>query len=249
MMACLMINPNGLAANAAFQDSLGNPVIDTSDVFFDGNSQGGIFGGTVMGIAQDITRGVLGVPAMNYSNLLTRSSDFPTYAAILYPQYPNELTRPLLLSLIQMLWDRTDPNGYARHSTNNNLPGTPPHFVMLHEAFGDHQVSNLATQIEARTIGASVHVPTLNGGRSYEVTPYYGIPAIASYPFAGSALIPYDAAPTPADHQHGAADQLIRTPIAEVRIARQRSPTSCRRVARSPTSARVRLLTPVADDR
>ena len=24
------------------------------------------------------------------------------------------------------------------------------------------------------------------------MTPYYGIPAIASYPFAGSALIPYD---------------------------------------------------------
>ena len=169
-----------------------NPVIDTSDVFFDGNSQGGIFGGTVMAISQDITRGVLGVPGMNYGNLLTRSSDFPAYASFLYPEYPNELTRQLLLSLIQQLWDRTDPNGYARHITNDNLPGTPPHFVMLHEAFGDHQVSNLATQIEARTIGASVHTPTLNPGRSYEVTPYYGIPPIASYPFAGSALIPYD---------------------------------------------------------
>jgi hypothetical protein len=63
---------------------------------------------------------------------------------------------------------------------------------MLHEAFGDHQVSNLGTQIEARTIGASVHAPTLTAGRSYEVTPYYGIPAIASYPFSGSAIIPWD---------------------------------------------------------
>jgi hypothetical protein len=192
MLARLMIHPNGLTANAAFKDSFGNPVIDTSNVFFDGNSQGGIFGGTVMAIAQDITRGVLGVPGMNYSNLLTRSSDFPTYATFLYPSYTNQLTRQLLLSLIQQLWDRTDPNGLARHITNDNLPGTPQHFVMLHEAFGDHQVSNLATQIEARTIGASVHTPTLNPGRSYEVTPYYGIPPIASYPFAGSALIPYD---------------------------------------------------------
>jgi len=192
MMARLMIHPNGLVSDPAFQDSFGNPVIDTSNVFFDGNSQGGIFGGTVMAVSQDITRGVLGVPGMNYSNLLTRSSDFPTYAAILYPEYPNELTRPLLLALIQMLWDRTDPNGYARHITNNLLPGTPQHFVMLHEAFGDHQVSNLTTQIEARTLGASVHTPTLNPGRSYEVAPYYGIPAIASYPFFGSALIPYD---------------------------------------------------------
>ena len=77
------------------QDSLGNPVIDTSNVFFDGNSQGGIFGGAVMAIAQDITRGVLGVPGMNYSLLLTRSTDFAAYSAILYPAYPNELERPL----------------------------------------------------------------------------------------------------------------------------------------------------------
>ncbi|HUC32839.1 MAG TPA: hypothetical protein VMS14_05510, partial [Ilumatobacteraceae bacterium] len=192
MLARLMKHPLGLSSDPAFQDGNGDSVLDTSDVFFDGNSQGGIFGGTVMGISQDITRGVLGVPGMNYSNLLTRSSDFPTYAAILYPQYPNELQRPLLLALIQQLWDRTDPNGYARHITNNNLPGTPPHYVMLHEAFGDHQVSNLATQIEARTIGASVHTPTSNPGRTYEVTPYYGIPAIPSYPFLGSAIIPYD---------------------------------------------------------
>jgi hypothetical protein len=192
MMARLMIDPMGLGSNAAFQDSFGNSVIDPSDVFFDGNSQGGIFGGTVMAISQDITRGVLGVPGMNYSNLLTRSTDFALYAGFLYPAYPNEVQRPLLLALIQMLWDRTDPNGYARHITNDPLPGTPPHDVLLHEAFGDHQVSNLGTQLEARTIGASVHAPTLNAGRSYDVTPYYGIPPIASYPFNGSAIMPWD---------------------------------------------------------
>src|SRR4029079_9074600 len=97
--ARLMIHPNGFISNAAFKDSFGNPVIDTSNVFYDGNSQGGIFGGTVMAIAQDITRGVLGVPGMNYSLLLTRSTDFASYSAFLYPAYPNELTRPLLLAL------------------------------------------------------------------------------------------------------------------------------------------------------
>ncbi|HJQ85083.1 MAG TPA: hypothetical protein VKA21_13450, partial [Candidatus Binatia bacterium] len=76
-LARLMIHPSGFVSNAAFQDSSTAAVIDTSDVFYDGNSQGGIFGGTVMAIAQDITRGVLGVPGMNYSLLLTRSSDFP----------------------------------------------------------------------------------------------------------------------------------------------------------------------------
>jgi hypothetical protein len=191
-LARLMISPGGFVSDPAFQDASGNPVIDTSDVFYDGNSQGGIFGGTVMAIAQDITRGVLGVPGMNYSLLLTRSTDFATYSAILYPAYPVQIQRPLLLALIQMLWDRSDPNGLAHHMTTDPLPNTPPHTVLLHEAFGDHQVANVATEIEARTIGASIHQPAIAAGRSYEVTPYFGIPAIPSYPFDGSALIVWD---------------------------------------------------------
>jgi len=151
-----------------------------------------------MAIAQDITRGVLGVPGMNYSLLLTRSVDFAGYQPFLDTNYPNTLHRPLLLSLIQMLWDRSDPNGYAHHMTTDPLPNTPQHHVLLHEAFGDHQVSNVATEIEARTIGASQHSPALGAGRSYEVTPLYGIPAIASYPFNGSAIVVWDSGtPTP----------------------------------------------------
>ena len=98
-LARLMIHPNGFVSDPAFQDDCGNPVIDTSHVYYDGNSQGGIMGGTVMAVAQDITRGVLGVPGMNYSLLLTRSVDFDAYAAILNPAYPNELQRPLVLAL------------------------------------------------------------------------------------------------------------------------------------------------------
>jgi len=191
-LARLMIDPQGFVSDPAFQDAAANPVIDTSDVFFDGNSQGGIFGGTVMAVAQDITRGVLGVPGMNYSLLLRRSVDFEDYAMILYPNYTNELQRPLLLALIQMLWDRSDPNGYARHIKTDPLPNTPSHDVLLHVAFGDHQVANVATEIEARTMGASIHQPAINGGRHSDVDPYFDIPAIPSYPFDGSALVIWD---------------------------------------------------------
>ena len=191
-LARLMIHPNGFNANAAFQDSGGTPVIDPSDVFYDGNSQGGIFGGMVMEIAQDITRGVLGVPAMNYSLLLTRSVDFNLYKTIFYPAYPNQLHRPLVLALAQMLWDRSDPNGSAHHMTTDPLPNTPQHKVLLHVAFGDHQVANVATEIEARTIGASIHQPAINGGRHSDVNPYFGIPAVPSDPFDGSVLVIWD---------------------------------------------------------
>ncbi len=194
-LARLMIHPQGFASNAAFKDGFGTPVIDTSEVYYDGNSQGGIFGGTVMAVAQDITRGVLGVPGMNYSTLLPRSTDFALYAMFLYPAYPNELERPLIFSFIQMLWDRSDPNGYASHLTGTRaplLPGTPAHTVLLHEAFGDFQVANVTTEIEARTLGASIYQPALAPGRHTDVTPFLGIPAIPSFPFNGSAMVVWD---------------------------------------------------------
>jgi hypothetical protein len=195
-LARLMIHAQGFINDPAFQDGSGNPVIDTSDVFYDGNSQGGIFGGMVMEIAQDITRGVLGVPAMNYSLLLTRSSDFNLYKPFFYPSYPNEFHRPLVLAMAQMLWDRSDPNGSAHHMTTDPLPNTPPHKVLLHLAFGDHQVANVGTEIEARTIGASIHQPAIAGGRHSDVNPYFGIPAVPSDPFDGSALIVWDSGAT-----------------------------------------------------
>jgi hypothetical protein len=199
-LARLMIHAQGFASHAAFKDAMGNPVIDTSDVFYDGNSQGGIFGASVMAIAQDITRGVLGVPGMNYSTLLQRSTDFALYAMFLYPAYPNELERPLIFSLIQMLWDRSDPNGYASHITGTRaplLPNTPAKKVLLHEAFGDFQVANVTTEIETRTLGAHIYQPALAPGRHTDVTPFFGIPAIPSFPFDGSALVVWDSG-TPA---------------------------------------------------
>src|SRR5207247_2087814 len=84
-LARLLIHPAGFASNPAFQDAFGAPVIDTSHVFYDGNSQGGILGGLVMEFAQEITRGVLGVPAITFSTLVTRSSYFATPAMPSFP--------------------------------------------------------------------------------------------------------------------------------------------------------------------
>jgi len=132
---------------------------------------------------------------MNYSLLVQRSSDFDQFAAVLYPNYPNEIERQQILSMLQMLWDRGDADGYAQHMTSNPYPGTPAHSVLLEMAFGDHQVTNWATEVEARTIGAHNRVPALDPGRSPEVTPYYGIPPITSFPYNGSALVVWDTGP------------------------------------------------------
>ena len=124
-----MIHPDGFASHPAFRDA-GGALIDTRRLFYSGGSQGGIAGGALTAVAPDFTRSMLIVPAMNYSLLLTRSIDFDPFAAVLYPNYPDELQRPLLLALIQMLWDRGEPNGYAQHMTDDPYPNTPRHTVI-----------------------------------------------------------------------------------------------------------------------
>jgi len=190
----LMIHPAGLSSDPAFRVA-GASTIDTTRLFYDGNSQGAIFGGALAAAAPDHDRAVLGVASMQYSTLLTRSVDFDVYKSLLYPAYTSELDRPLLLSMLQNLWDRGETNGYAHHMTDDPLPNTPPHRIMLHVAVGDHQVAPVTAEIEARTIGAGVVAPALDPGRSPDVTPFYAIPAITTFPHQGSALVQWDSGP------------------------------------------------------
>ena len=69
------------------------PVLDTSHLYYNGNSQGGILGGALTAVSPDFTRASLGVPAMNYSVLLPRSVDFDPYATILVPGLPGRARR------------------------------------------------------------------------------------------------------------------------------------------------------------
>ncbi|MGH9028433.1 MAG: hypothetical protein ACRDV4_02310, partial [Acidimicrobiales bacterium] len=205
----LMINRGGFASNPAFQYAPGDPIIDLSDgVYYDGNSQGGIMGGTVCAVSIDVRRCALGVSGMDYSTLLSRSVDYvasstvpefleqqveafaadptgydPTdltgvgYSNAFDLFYPDQAQRQLSLDIIQSLWDRTEPDGYAGHMTSSAeeglLPdctgqgvvaagkqsttcqiGTPDHHVLMQIAWGDHQVANVTAFDEARTIGA-----------------------------------------------------------------------------------------------
>ncbi|HEX4654461.1 MAG TPA: hypothetical protein VH274_01825, partial [Mycobacteriales bacterium] len=134
-LARLMVHPQGLSSNAAFQFDDGTSFIDTTSAYYDGNSQGGIYGGTVCAVSIDVRKCALGVPGMDYSILLPRSSDYvaasslrqfdpttfdptdPTsavgYSELLDSSYPDQSQRLLLLDIAQTLWDRSDPNGFA----------------------------------------------------------------------------------------------------------------------------------------
>jgi hypothetical protein len=219
----LMIHEAGLVSHPAFQDAGGRGLIDRTELFYDGNSQGGIMGGALTAIATDFTRAVLGVPGMNYSTLLQRSVDWNDYRVVLDASYPDELERGLGLNLIQMLWDRAEANGFAHHLTDDPLPGTPPHKVLLHVAFGDWQVAMATADVEARTAGIPIHVPIVAPGVSVDVEPDWGIEPIVSYPHDGSALVVWDSG-TPAPPPVNLAPSEGRDPHADPRshvVARQ----------------------------
>lgn len=194
----LLTSPAGFVANAAFQAGAAHPVVDTAQpLVYYGNSQGGIEGGALTAVSQEFTRAVLGVPGMDYSLLLNRSVDFDPFGALLNGSYPDKLVQQIDLGLIQMLWDRSEADGYAQFMTEDPLPGTPPHQVLMEEAFGDHQVANIATETEARTIGAAIHQPGLAPGRSPDVVPFYGIPPLSGPTTSRSALFVWDSGTPP----------------------------------------------------
>jgi hypothetical protein len=191
-LARLVKDPRGFAANDAFRMGASEtPVLDGT-VFYDGNSQGGILGGALTAVATDWTRAVLGVPGMNYSTLLQRSKDWATYSSILAPAYPDELDRMTWFSIVQMLWDRAEADGYAEHLTDDPYPGTPRHQVLYEVAFGDHQVANVTAEVAARTTGARILLPGLAAGRSTDVVPFWGITPISFLPWNGSAIVYWD---------------------------------------------------------
>ena len=205
-----LAHPKGLAMDPAFRGPDGLPLFLTNELFYDGNSQGGIMGGALTALGVDFTRSTLGVTGMNYSTLLNRSVDWegplfdpddpalPSYSSFTYTMFPDKKEQQLFGALIQMLWDRADANGYAHHMTTDPLPNTPAHQVLMQVALGDFQVSNHAAEVEARTIGARVMDTALAGGRHWEIEPFFGLAPFprdgsgAIAPWRGSALVYWD---------------------------------------------------------
>jgi len=112
------------------------------------------------------------------------------------PAYPNDLDRTLIFGIVQMLWDRGEGAGYVQHATADPYAGTPAKTLLMHVAYGDHQVTELSALIEARTIGATIHRPLTVDGRWDEKEPGWGLESTV-YPSTGSAIVIWDSGMAP----------------------------------------------------
>jgi hypothetical protein len=217
-----MIRSGGLPALPAFRNG-SRPVIAARPYLgYAGYSLGGIEGGALSTLAQDYTRAVLYVPGSEFSLMIERSVDFTGFGQLIAQTYPDRLSIQVGIALIQMLWDRGEPDGYVDHLVRAPLPGTPVKHVLVQEVFGDHQVANIATETEARTLGLSVYTPELGAGRSPDVVPFWGLSPIGSFPYHGSALFMWDSGSppppltnTPPTAGHDPHDDLSVSPASQ----------------------------------
>jgi hypothetical protein len=213
LLGRLMDNPQGFASDPHFQQG-GQSVINTGELYYDGNSQGGIFGGITTAVSPDIRRAVLGVTGEDYSNsLVQRSTDFGapatvgTFSWLLWQGYAtdnNSGIYTLTLDLMDQLWDRADPVGYVEGLGATAFANTPTHSVLMQIAYGDHQVSMYSGAAEARSIGADAYEPggtpgsavTPGGGRNANFNLFYGLqPAPTDGSYAGSVIEVWDSGP------------------------------------------------------
>lgn len=158
----------------------GVSMVDTTQLYYVGGSQGGIMGGTMMAFFPHITRGVLVVGGGTYSLMVFRSSNWPGFDNVWEAFHEDPLEREFLFSVFQSQFDYAEAPIYADHIKRDPFPGNPPKEIMLVEALGDCQVPNISTEMMARTYGLTMRAPGI-----------YDVPGVPNNfdTFTGSALV------------------------------------------------------------
>ncbi|MCG3173871.1 MAG: hypothetical protein GMKNLPBB_02078 [Myxococcota bacterium] len=185
----------------------GKLTFDPNRLYYYGNSQGGIMGAVYMAASKDIKRGGLGVGGSGYSFMLTRSVDFTPFFGIMKSQYPTITEQLLLISMIQMLWQRAESAGYDRSIAANPLtPDTPVKQVLVHMGVDDSEVTNLSTYQFCRAAGC-VHMQPANFeifGLEKKAAPFEAPAALVEYRFPDAEPAPKNnTAPAKNNGAHG----------------------------------------------
>lgn len=183
-----------------FQTTAGQPSTgvlpgSSEEQFYVGISLGGIMGTWLAALTPDIQRFNVDVPAMNFSLLLHRATPFSDFEDFLWNVgLRDPMDTALGYGLLHEQWVSSEPASAVRHVTGlvdtplddpsgAPLPGKN---MLVTVAWVDHQVSNQASEILARTLG----VPQLVGSLQQGIP---GIPDVADGPSGlDSALVTWD---------------------------------------------------------
>lgn len=172
----------------------GVSVLDPTRVGYFGASLGGIMGGVYMAYDPDITRGVLGVPGGPWNLLFERSVYWPPLKVTMKGAYTDPWDYQQNIALFGMLFEKVDPITTAHRVRVDPLPDTPIKQILVYMALGDALVSNIASDVLARTLDIPVIGPS--------VTLPYGM--VASTEVATSGYTIFDESPEKVPPLHNA---------------------------------------------
>jgi hypothetical protein len=142
-------------------ESTAVPIIDPTKVFYVGGSLGGIMGNTFMAYDPNITRGVLAVPGGAWSLLFERSNAWHLLMGAAQGAYEDPEVYQLNIAFLGMGMEPYDPITTAAHVTKDNLPGVPKKNILIWYSLGDCLVTNIATEMVARTMGIDLLAPAV----------------------------------------------------------------------------------------
>jgi hypothetical protein len=194
----------------------GAPAADASRLFYYGISLGGIMGMTFMGYDPDVVQGALGCGGGFWSALFQRSSNWREAQLLIPAAYPDTLDVQLMLQLAQMQFDYSDPATVAPYVLKAPLRGVPRKQILSQMGLNDSQVSNLTTEMIARTAGLPLLAPAVVAPWSLPATSGPLPSALTTWDIHGMPV------PPPTNQTPGADNQvhqaIRRIPQAEQQI-------------------------------
>jgi hypothetical protein len=165
----------------------GAPVIDPDRVYYVGGSLGGIMGNVLMAYDPSFARGVLAVPGGAWSLLFERSNAWTSLAPIVRSAYRDPDVYQLDVALFGMAFEPYDPITTAAHVIRDPLFGQSAKKILMWYSIGDCLVSNITTELTARTMGIGMIGPSVKSPWGLAPTP--GV--------FDSGIVVFDDHPTP----------------------------------------------------
>jgi hypothetical protein len=160
-----------MAADPAFAIN-GQAVIDPQKTFYVGGSLGAIMGNTFMAYDPNITKGVLAVAGGNWSMLFERSNAWTLLEGAAQGSYDDPYVYQLNIALLGMAMEPYDPITTAAHVLADPLAGSVAKTILMWYSMGDCLVSNLTSEMMARTMNIPLLSPAVKTG--WHMTPTAG---------------------------------------------------------------------------
>jgi hypothetical protein len=118
-------------------------------------------GNTIMAYDPNLTRGVLAVPGGVWSMLFERSNAWTLLQGAAQGSYLDPAFYQMNLAILGAAMEPYDPITTAAHVIKDPLFGNPVKTILMWYSMGDCLVSNITTEMVARTMGIDLLAPAV----------------------------------------------------------------------------------------